>query len=404
MSKLNAIQERTSAKRDLPPTENFALQVTSYGKDAKNRDSIQGIRLDTGESVEVILRPYQGTAPLKAPRAEVKDFVATENEISSLMKALPTEEMRKSVLKGMTAKTEPGGTILVQRAYVESDTNIVNAGWLQSASKWADHCKVLASVMMRVDPVQFNERNGVTTSSSTATIINPERAQHVKSADALTDAIKAALATASVEGARPLVMIRVSDQSGDAKAVEFVLPVRQDKESKAYITATPEEGLEAFKKLRVGTQLTQLAGDPDLVMEVIPGAKIALGPQAKASFEKSLNGLTAVNAPYRFEKGAQDATGFAESYVVLHQVGPGVVFTTASPISARPQLFHGRDVPTAFRSGAPAATIEMKDTPTPAPVAAETASPAADGDDEFDISDVVAQTQQTAHSAPRPRA
>src|SRR5260363_75272 len=46
-----------------------------------------------------------------------------------------SDEMRKQVLKGMRAKTEPGGVILVQRAYTERDTGIVSAGWLQSAAK-----------------------------------------------------------------------------------------------------------------------------------------------------------------------------------------------------------------------------------------------------------------------------
>ncbi|WP_420213573.1 strawberry notch-like NTP hydrolase domain-containing protein (plasmid) [Burkholderia aenigmatica] len=161
MSKLSAIQERIGgSKSDLPATENFALQVAGYTKDSKDRDAIIGTRLDTGEEVTVVLRPYKSDKPLKAPRAEVKDFIANEGEISTLMNALPSEEMRKSVLKGMKAKTEPGGTIIVQRAFAESDTGVVNAGWLQSAAKYPKHCQVVSDVLLRIDPVGYAERAG----------------------------------------------------------------------------------------------------------------------------------------------------------------------------------------------------------------------------------------------------
>src|SRR5260364_311445 len=81
----------------------------------QGRDAVTGVRLDTGETVTVVLRPYQG--PLKAPRAEVKDFATLEGEISKVIQSVSSDEMRKQVLKGMRAKTEPGGVILVQRAY-----------------------------------------------------------------------------------------------------------------------------------------------------------------------------------------------------------------------------------------------------------------------------------------------
>src|SRR5260364_310263 len=76
---------------------------------------------------------------LKAPRAEVKDFATLEGEISKVIQSVSSDEMRKQLLKGMRAKTEPGGVILVQRAYTERDTGIVSAGWLQSTAKYADH-------------------------------------------------------------------------------------------------------------------------------------------------------------------------------------------------------------------------------------------------------------------------
>src|SRR5260363_126152 len=50
---------------------------------------------------------------------------ALEGEISKVIQSVSSDEMRKQVLKGMRAKTEPGGVILVQRAYTERDTGIV---------------------------------------------------------------------------------------------------------------------------------------------------------------------------------------------------------------------------------------------------------------------------------------
>ncbi|MDL5439804.1 hypothetical protein, partial [Escherichia coli] len=69
----------------------FPLLVTGYGQDGQNRDIVKGMRLDTGDEISVALRAYRGPT-LKAPRAEVKDFVAAEGEISAIMKSLPTDE------------------------------------------------------------------------------------------------------------------------------------------------------------------------------------------------------------------------------------------------------------------------------------------------------------------------
>src|SRR5260363_8502 len=111
MSKLDAIQEyANSSTARRPATGNFALRVSGYTQDDQGRDAVTGVRL-----VTVVLRPYQG--PLKAPRAEVKDFATLEGEISKVIQSVSSDEMRKQVLKGMRAKTEPGGVILVQRAY-----------------------------------------------------------------------------------------------------------------------------------------------------------------------------------------------------------------------------------------------------------------------------------------------
>src|SRR5260363_307254 len=80
MSKLDAIQEyANSSTARRPATGNFALRVSGYTQDDQGRDAVTGVRLDTGETVTVVLRPYQG--PLKAPRAEVKDFTLQRGEI-----------------------------------------------------------------------------------------------------------------------------------------------------------------------------------------------------------------------------------------------------------------------------------------------------------------------------------
>lgn len=77
MSKLDGITEKVGGRSALPPTENFPLLVTGYGQDGQNRDIVKGMRLDTGDEISVALRAYRGPT-LKAPRAEVKDFVAAE--------------------------------------------------------------------------------------------------------------------------------------------------------------------------------------------------------------------------------------------------------------------------------------------------------------------------------------
>lgn len=397
MSKLNAIMERVASSKDSPGTENFALQVTGYEKDVNDRDSIMGIRLDTGEDVSVVLRPYKGTTPLKAARAEVKDFQAKEGEISALMKALPDDQMRKQVLKGMKAKTEPGGTIIVQRSYVERDTGVVNAGWLASAAKYPGHAKVLPNALVRVDPVRYVQRDGRDVAIASATVLDAEQATKVKSLEELEQVLQRAFEGGMAAQGRPLALVRLSDGS-QTKAIEFGLPVAQNEDKFSYVT--PAEGVEAALKMKVGQQIKELVGDPDITVEVVPGSRISVGPQARASYETSKGGLAHINRSYRHNREDSAETGFTRSYIVLHEVENGDVFSLAEPLSNKPILQHPRDIATANISSAPTASNNHSSAP---------ADPGYDMDDEpFDVDDVVNnagpedESRPTA-STPRPR-
>lgn len=403
MSKLSAIQERIGgSKSDLPATENFALQVEGYTKDSKDRDAITGIRLDTGEEVTVVLRPYKSDKPLKAARAEVKDFIANDGEISTLMNNLPTDEMRKQVLKGMKAKTEPGGTIIVQRAFTESETGVVNAGWLQSAAKYAQHCQVVGDVMLRVDPITYRQRDQKPFSN--ATVLFPEKSEKVVSAADLKSAVKLAFGGVGSLSGKPHLLVRLSDGS-ESRAIEYSLPNVIDKVTGAFVREfTADEATEAFLASNHGKQVTQLVGDPDITVEVIPGTRFNLGSQRMASLLNGA-GIEEVNRAYRFEKGEQGKTGFTRSYLVLQDAkGGGQVFSHAEPLSNKPQLFHLRDVRSPFFAGKPTVIAENKEVAhADAPADSVRVS---DDDEPFEIDDVVQNAipaEAMAASAPRMR-
>lgn len=393
MSILNTITEQTGAKGSLPATENFALQVLKYDRDAGSGEpTIIGTRLDTGEEVTVFLRPYRGANQLKAPRAEVKDFVAKEGEISTLMQQLPTEELRRQVLKGQVAKTEPGGTIIVQRGFVDSKTGMVSAGWLQSAAKYPNHAKVVANVMLRVDPVTYRD-NGPAT--STVTAINPGASTLVKSQDQLAGALIAAFGGNRNEvGGRNGALIRLTDGTTN-KAIELMLPRVKDKQTEQYSDMAPADAAARFLATPNGKQIAAFAGNPDLKVEVVPMARLVLGSQTKASYEKSAGKLDAVNTAYRLVKDDPEETAFASSYIVIHRVGEGEVFTQAQPLSNKPALFHARDVATPHFNGK-SVTLEIKGAPQEeAPEPLETA-----GDDiDFDVNEVVAAATASESSA-----
>src|SRR5260363_388902 len=304
-------------------------------QDDQGRDAVTGVRLDTGETVTVVLRPYQG--PLKAPRAEVKDFATLEGEISKVIQSVSSDEMRKQVLKGMRAKTEPGGVILVQRAYTERDTGIVSAGWLQSAAKYADHCTVVGNVMLRMDPVRYREQAGESHAYASANALATDKSQRIKSAAPLSAALMEAFSggNESLGGptaGRPIALIRLSD-GNTQRAIEMALPGGKDPETNEYTLSTPSSAAAAFLSSPNGKQAAQLAGDPEIGVEVIPGSRFSLGPQAKLSLENSAGGLERINRAYRFKKDVPDETGFTPSYIVLHAVPGGHVFSTAEPLS-----------------------------------------------------------------------
>lgn len=394
MSILNSITEQTGAKSALPATENFALQVSKYDLTG-SEPTIVGTRLDTGEEVTVTLRAYRGAKQLKAPRAEIKDFVAAEGEISTLMQQLPTEELRRQVMKGQVAKTEPGGTIIVQRGFVDSKTGMTSAGWLQSAAKYPGHAKVLPNVMLRVDPVTHRE-NG---STATATAINPDASTLVKSGVELAAALMSAFRgenspTKGFYGA----LIRLSDGSTN-KAVELSLPRLKNKETGEYSDMAPDAAVARFLASPNGKQIAEFAVKDFLKVEVIPMARLVLGSQTKASYEKSEGKLDAVNKAYRLVRDDADETAFAASYMVIHRVGEVEVFTQAQPLSNKPSLYHARDIATPHFDGK-SVTLEIK----PAPLEGEPEPMESVGDDmDFDVNEVVAAATAPAAQPSRMR-
>ena len=412
MSKLDGFIETENGRLPKPPAVNFALLVTGYGQDEKQRDIVKGMRLDTGEDVSVFLRPYQGVT--KAARSEVKDFVAADGELSAVMKALPTEEMRRQVLKGIKSKTEPGGTVIVQSAYPADKNGLVNAKWLVAAAKFADHCKVAPNVMARID--SRPEKVNVEDWTPTVTVISPRKSQRVNSEDELKVALKAAYEGLDSVKGQPVALVRLSDAGGNPKVVEDRLFTKlnpahlADPSQPKVLKDTPEAAVERFFAVH-GPRLARFIGDPDITLEVIPGSRINMGPQAKASEAARKDGIEGVNKSYRLVDKATDKTGFTPSYLVLHNVGEGQVFVQAQPLSNKPPLYVSNDVPTPFYKGEP--TLQQKqneaETSVSHTVAVETASPAdvvpSDEDEEFEVADAVAAlpAEATAPSAPRPR-
>lgn len=406
MSKLDAIQESASSteKREWSTTENFALQVVGYGQDSKGRDAIKGIRLDTKEEMTVVLRPYKGV--LKAPRADVKDFVAEEGEITKKLKKLPDDEMRKYVLQSIKAKTEPGGTILVQRAYREEDGTI-NAGWLKSASKYPEHNQVIEKIMLRVNPVTHKERGGKPYACASATALFPKKAQRVCSVDELSEALQTAFKGADDIKGHPLALVRLADKEG-AKAIEYSLPVQQNPNTNEYMYATPSQAAKLVLATDMGKKIAALASDSTVLIEVIPGTRIGLGPQTKASFENNEKDLEKINRFYRFsgfpgfpESKLKEKTGFTESYLVLHSTkGGGQVFSAADPLSSKPPLFHMRDINTDhFKAGHPIIEPENQEPPHLNEPSLEMGE-ASQEDIDFEIDDVVGEPLSVEASTP----
>ncbi len=394
MSILNSFQEQTGARRQLPPTENFSMEVQGYKRDPEGKPFITGIRQDTGEEVCVFLRPYTGKTPLKAPRAEIKDFYAKPGEISSVIDSLPNDELRKNVMKGYKAKTEPGGTIIVQRAFTDAE-GMVQAGWLVSASKYAGHTVVHPSVMARVDPVIYRDN---APASATVTVINPEMTQVVKSAEQLEGAVLSGFGGNGNEvGGRNGVLIRLSDGQV-SKAVEMLVPRLKNKETDEYSDMPVDQAVARFLQSSIGKQISGLVANPDLQVEVMPLASLAMGSQTKAGYEQNGGKLDAANRAYRLDRQDQSETGFAESYLVLHRLPNGAkVFTMAEPLSNKPQLFHARDVATAHFAGH-SVTAEARD------LSEGTRQEAGfEEDEEFELQDVMVQTAAPAHTAPRMR-
>ncbi len=400
MSRLDAIQENDIGveKSERKPLENFALEVVRYSQDSKSRDAIEGIRLDTGKEVTVVLRPYTG--PLKAPRAEIKDFVAEKGEISTLLKSLPSDEMRKQMLQGIKAKTEPGGTIIVQGSYTE-ENGTVNARWLKSASKYPGHSQVLPKIMLRVNPIKYKKREGQTYASASATALFSDSAQRVHSAEDLSSALKMAFKGADSIKGQPIVLVRLAHED-ETKAFEFPLPGHIDPTTNQYTLDTPEQAAACVLKMEVGKKIAELAKHQDLLVEVIPGTRITLGPHTKASFENknSERSLEQINRSYRFSTESDKETGFTESYLVLHPTKGGWhVFSAAGPLSNKPFLFHARDTYTPhFIAGHPIVTFEDQEQPHPNEPSIEVAD-VSEEDMGFEIDDVVNE-QLSAETAP----
>jgi hypothetical protein len=298
-------------------TENFPLQVASYGKDPDGKDYVLGQRLDTQQQVKVILRNYTPNPGSEYSRPEVADFKAEAGQIQNLVQALQQAGQNTS---GVKNKTEPGGVIMVERAY-EKDGRY-HAFWMRSLKRYpADDREVFASSMYRLNPPsqRTDRQTGeVSKIAPSVTWVFPHDATAHTSFDTLIDKLKSDLGSNWDQGHAVALLRAYENGTGSAEAIEFRATSRWDGQAQKFVRPDTNEMIDKWAASEIGQYIkAEMAENPALVMESMYGIHMSFAKAGRESVEKQLKHYLLQHQVKEFGENQPVQMGFVNGTVTV---------------------------------------------------------------------------------------
>lgn len=369
MGALDSLQEKSARGTKLP--ENFVMKVTGYsqfeGRDKAMVDTVQGIRLDTGAKVSVMLSALKEALANGKERPSIAQMKCEPGVVARAVNAVPIE-MRGQIMKSFQNKVEPGGIMAVDAAWNNGSKDGVenySSRWLTSVSKYADEpeCKVIPNALVRVNDGLVNSQDGSV--SMTLTVADVDASVKVDG-KSLASQLTAVLAAENEYGSPRAIVRLFSAADSQAKAFEVGRSGKAD-DSGQFVLDPAEQSVAKWLETDNGKAIARLADTEGITVEVIPATRVSYGKQAKEKFAGLAEEKRAEhNKPFRDKSG--DAC-FAQSYVCLRRLANkeggflNYFVTGARPLAAaRVELLHARALPT----------------PIAAPMMAEVAAASAD--------------------------
>lgn len=246
----------------LMKTENIPVKLLEF---IDNDTGIQGIRLDTKEEVKVYLRDIdskdQAPAQGAKKRPEFADFVKGKN------------------------KVEPGKAVFViESSYKDkNDPNVYHGRWIKLVSKDPEETKV--SIVM-ASLLFFQKENNETIFSKT---VFPQLTKVVHDESELRAALVANLVP-KAPGSNPFSVIKLIDNTTSEVETVEVYSVKVDREDDipGKKTGDAELSYENFINKSPHSKLVlEFMNDPEITIEVLPGAIIYPGNMTKEQIVKS---------------------------------------------------------------------------------------------------------------------
>lgn len=299
-------------------TVSFPLQISGYelNDGAPEKSRLLGKRLDTGEDIAVVLRPFNGA--VNHPRPEIVDLHK------------PRRGMRNKAVA-------PGGIVVVDGAYLDANENAWSARWLSTISHQPDQgAALVAPARVRV---VTDKETGKPQYGSVDIAFN-ERAQRVTEPGQLAPAMKAAL-DPGVSRGLSAALLRLRDKEGNSTSFSFY-GRREQTSTGDYRSLTGEEAfaktaeLPLWKKLAEKLKAVDLGND--VTAEVVPMRRVYVGPDSLKE---------GMDRPFLMQVGegegdkVRTTAGFAKSVIGLRYVGEqneGIVAINITPVDYEPKL------------------------------------------------------------------
>lgn len=354
MGALDSLQEKNAREQKLP--ENFLIQVTGYsqfeGRDKAMVDTVQGVRLDTGAKVSVMLSVLKDALAAGKERPTIAKMKCEAGTVAKAIAAVPSD-MRGQTMKIFQHKVEPGGVMAVDAAWNNGTKDGVenySARWLNSVSKYANEpeCKVIPSALVRVDNARIAPDGSV---NMTLTVADVDAAVKVDS-KTIASQLTAVLAAENEYGS-PRAIVRLYEPAAtenQAKGFEVGRAGKLD-DNGAFVFEPIEQSVAKWLDSDLGKAITGFADASHISVEVIPASRVSYGKNAKEKLAgMSEEQRVSHNRVFRDKK---NEACFTQAYVCLRRVGnPDGGFhsyfvTGARPLAAaRVELMHARALPT----------------------------------------------------------
>lgn len=317
VSDLNS--KRNNATTGQSAMENVAVKITEYGVN----ETFVGVRIDTGEQVNVRLRPLKNGGNSRFPRPEYANFIKV----------------------GDKTHTEIGGVILFDSCYTDNKGDL-SARWATSLS----HKPNQSLVVVGQSRLSSGENENTGNQWMRVDFAKVDKHSEANTVAGFEQAMLEALKPTS-RSASPSAIIRLTDKLDGSKGVIFVSSGKHKNASGFQETFSAQESYGEFMSSHDDSELVVRAvEDSGTIVEVVPSVSVFGGIATKENFFKNEVKRKRLESCYLVSDVSPEGenityTGYVNSIITMRAHSDGTPYiTNIQPVSSSPVAVSAADL------------------------------------------------------------